>query len=107
MAENRQFSRITYVVGGTLQYRDATFNCRLENLSMSGALVTIKNTITDFRPGNVCVLKLYDELEDRHISIEVLVAHHAFAYAGLTFLNLDVDTLISLELIMERESNTT
>jgi len=107
MAEKREFSRITYVAGGTLQYRDTTLNCRLENISMSGALVTIRNsTITDFQPGNICLLKLYDELEDRHITIEALIAHYAFAYAGLTFINFDVATQISLEMIMERGNNS-
>jgi len=103
MAENRQHGRVSYIAVGTLKYRNATFDCRLENISMSGALVSIRNTTaTDFRPGNICLLNLYDELECRQISIEVLVAHHAFAYAGLRFLSLDVDTQVSLEAIMER-----
>jgi hypothetical protein len=70
---------------------------------MAGALVSIRNTTaTDFRPGNVCLLNLYDELEGRQITIQALVAHHAFAYAGLRFLKLDADTHVTLEAILER-----
>ena len=104
MAENRQFKRISYFTGGTLQYRDTTFNCRLENLSMSGALITIR-TKPDFLPGNICVLKLYDELVGQHLTIETLVAHQSVDYAGLKFINPDLETQISLEMIMKRKSN--
>ena len=104
MAENRQCNRITYVAGGTLQYRDTIFSCRLENLSMFGALVTIR-TKPDFLPGNICVLKLYDELVGRDLTFETLIAHQALDHAGLKFINNDVETQISLEMIMERESN--
>ena len=105
MTEKRRFSRITYVVGGKLQCRDTTFICRLENLSMGGALITIRNaTITDICVGDTCLLQLYHEIEGRHITAEALVAHLEFAFVGLAFLNLDAETKTSLETIMEREN---
>lgn len=104
MAEGRYFNRVLYVAGGTFQYRDFTFVCRLENVSMAGALVSIRNlTNIDFRPGNICILNLFDELEGHHISIEALIAHHSFTYVGLEFIYLDVDAQVSLKIIMERE----
>lgn len=104
MAENRQLKRVPYVAGGTFQYRDTTFSCRLENISMAGALISIRNlTATDFRPGHICILNLFDEMEGQHISIEVLIAHHSFSYVGLEFIYLDVDAQVSLEIIIERE----
>lgn len=105
MTEKRRFSRITYVVGGKLQCRDTTFICRLENLSMGGALVTIRNAaITEICVGETCLLRLYHEIEGRYITVEALVAHHEFAFVGLSFLNLDSETKASLERIMGREN---
>jgi len=104
MAEKRQFNRISYVSGGTLTYRNRIYNCRVENLSMSGAFVTIKSK-PDFLPGNVCVLEVYDELECRLLTMETVIAHQAADYVGLKFIYHKVDTQISLEMIMERESN--
>lgn len=104
MDDNRQYHRINYIAGGTLQYRDTTFDCQIENLSMSGALITIKSKPV-FLPGNICVLKLYDELVDRQLILETLIAHQASDYAGLVFLNSDAETQISLEMIINRESN--
>jgi hypothetical protein len=106
MTEKRRFRRITYVVGGTLQCRDAAFRCRLENLSMNGALVTIRDAaVTGLRTGDTCVLRLYHEIEGRYITVEALIAHHVFSIAGLGFLNLDAETRTSLETIMEREKH--
>src|SRR5476651_990120 len=103
MADIRQFNRIPYVASATLEYRDSTFKCRIENISMAGALISLENTfLTDYRSGNICILNIFDELKGRHITIEVLVAHYAFAYVGLRFLKLDTDTQMSLEMIMER-----
>jgi c-di-GMP-binding flagellar brake protein YcgR len=104
MTEMRRFRRITYEVGGTLQCRDATFRCRLENLSMGGALVTIRDAaVTGLHTGDTCVLRLYHEIEGRYITVEALIAHHAFSIAGLGFPSLDTETATSLETIMERE----
>jgi PilZ domain len=104
MIEKRQLHRITYVVGGTLQCRDGTFRCRLENLSMAGALVTIREAaITDIHVGDACSLRLYHEIEGRYIAMEALIAHHVFAIVGLKFLSLGVETKTSLGAIVERE----
>lgn len=84
--------------------RDATFRCRLENLSMDGSLVTIRDAaIPDLRTGDTCELRLYHEIEGRYITVEARVAHHVFAIVGLSFLRLDAETKTSLEKIMERE----
>jgi hypothetical protein len=105
MTETKQFSRIKYVVGGKLQCRHTTFICRLENLSMGGALVTIRNaSITDICVGDTCSLRFYHEIEGRHITVEALVTRLEFTFVGLAFLNLDTETKGSLEIIMEREN---
>jgi hypothetical protein len=104
MTEMRRFHRITYVVGGTLLCRDAAFRCRLENLSMTGALVTIRDAVMpDLHTGDTCLLRLYHEIEGRQITVEAQIAHHVFAIVGLGFLSLDAETKTSLEKIMERE----
>jgi len=91
-----------------LQCHETTLICRLENLSMGGALVTIRNaTITDICAGDGCLLRLYHEIEGRHITVEALVAHHGFAFVGLVFLNLDAETKASLVKIMDREKHKT
>ena len=108
MTEKRQFSRIKYVVGGKLQCRDTKFICRLENLSMGGALVTIRNaSLTDICVGDTCSLRLYHEIEGRQITVEALVARLGFAFVGLVFLNIDAETKTSLEAIMAREKHKT
>jgi len=84
--------------------RDATFRCRLENLSMDGALVTIRGAdITGLHTGDTCLLRLYHEIEGRYITVMAQIAHHAFSIVGLSFLSLDAETKKSLEAIMERE----
>jgi hypothetical protein len=101
MTEERKFSRIKYVVGGKLQFHDITF---LENLSMGGALVTIRNTsITDIRGGDNCLLRLYHEIEGCHVIVKAMVARQGFAFVGLAFSDLDADTIASLGKIKERE----
>jgi len=108
MNEKRKFSRIKYVVGGKLQCRESTFICRLENLSMGGALVTIRNSvITDICIGDTCFLILYHEVEGRFITVEALVAHHGFSFVGLAFINPNSETKASLGKIMEREAHIT
>ena len=84
--------------------RDAAFRCRLENLSMAGALVTIRDAATpDLHTGDTCLLRLYHEIEGRHVTVEAQIAHHVFAVVGLGFLCLDAETKTSLQKIMERE----
>ena len=108
MNEKRRFSRIKYVVGGKLQCREATFICRLENLSMGGALVTIRNAaMTDICIGDTCFLKLYHEVEGRFVTVEAQIAHHGFSFVGLAFINPNAETKASLEKIMEREVHKT
>lgn len=104
MNEKRLSRRITCVVGGTLQCRDAAFRCRLENISKAGALVTVREApMSGIRAGDACLLRLYHEIEGRHITVEAVIVHHAFAFIGLTFPGLDAETKASLETILERE----
>jgi hypothetical protein len=104
MTEKRRFHRITYVVGGTLLCRDTAFRCRLENISMNGALITIRDAaIPDLHTGDTCLLRLYHEIEGRYITVEAQIAHHVFAIVGLGFLSLDAETKASLKTILERE----
>ncbi|RII25500.1 MAG: hypothetical protein CXR30_18505 [Geobacter sp.] len=104
MTEKRRFRRITYVVGGTLQCHGSTFSCRLENLSVAGALITIRDTsATDIRVGDHCFLRMYHEIEARHVIMEAYVIHHVFAFVGLAFTNLSAEIEASLVSIMKRE----
>jgi c-di-GMP-binding flagellar brake protein YcgR len=104
MTEKRRFHRITYVVGGTLLFGDTALRCRLENLSLAGALVTIRDADTfNLRKGDTCQLRLYHEVEGHFITVEARIVHHVFAIVGLSFLSLGVETKTSLGSIMERE----
>ena len=88
--------------------RDAAFRCRLENLSMAGALVTIRDAdIPVLHTGDTCRLRLYHEIEGRYITVEARIAHHVFAIVGVSFLGLDAETKMSLQTIMEREKRKT
>jgi len=103
MTEKRRFSRITYMVGGTLKCHGSSFSCRLENLSMSGALVTTRDiSATDIRVGDHCFLSMYHEIEGRHLIVEAKVVHQVFAFVGLAFTNLTAEIEASLESILER-----
>jgi len=104
MTEKRLSRRITCVVGGALRCRDATFRCRLENISKAGALVTVSETpLSDIHAGDACLLRLYHEIEGRYIAVAAVIVHHAFAFIGVTFTGLDAETKASLETILERE----
>lgn len=104
MTEKRRFRRIKYVVGGTLQCHGSACSCRLENLSMAGALITIRDTsATEIRVGDHCFLRMYHEIEAKHVIIEGYVIHHVFAFVGLAFTNLSAEIEASLDAIMKRE----
>ena len=91
-----------------MQLRDTTYSCRLENLSLVGALVTIKDAVmTDIHSGDICLLRLYHEIEGRYITVEAQVAHCVFAFVGLAFINLEVETQASLQTIIAREKYKT
>jgi hypothetical protein len=104
MTEKRKYHRIAYTVGGTLMCRDAAFNCKVENLSMNGALVFVRNDGAPvIRVGDSCLLRLYHEVEGRFITITAVVAHRAFSFVGLAFSDCDNDSAASLESIMQRD----
>jgi len=104
MTQKREFRRITSAVEGTVECHGATFACRLENLSLGGALVSVRESAaTGIRAGDRCLLRLNQETGGRRISVEARVAHHVFAFVGVAFHSVDVETRAQLMSIIEKE----
>jgi hypothetical protein len=103
MPEKRRLDRINYTMVGELVCNDKTVACRLENLSMAGALVTTRGlSISGMRVKDVCTLRLNCQSGKKLVTIQAQVAHHIFAFVGLTFGELDPETAALLESIISK-----
>jgi hypothetical protein len=99
-AERRLFQRIKFVNDAALSIDDQHFSCRLMDLSLKGALVSVA-------PG--CNLSIgqkgrlsFDLGDPAHlILMEVEVAHLEQTHLGLHCLHIDVDSISHLRRLIE------
>ena len=105
MSAKRRFHRVSGNTGAVLQFDDTKCNCRLENISPSGALVSLKSsTGATIHRGDTLLLKLHQEHEDSTVVIRSRVAHIGFSLLGLAFLDPDAAATAYLEKIIARVS---
>jgi len=106
MREHRRFLRVNYLGSGWLHHNAARYNCRLENISKTGALVMLKNeTDISLHPGDKCTLmlhqedkeQLYQEFDSRIIRFESGIAALTFTETSIASNDL-LDDLIQKEL---------
>ena len=106
MTDQRIHDRFRYFAGGKLHCRGAVFICRVQNISLGGALISIDNVKEkDISIGDSCVLQMYHEIKGGNVVMEAKVVHHSFSYVGMAFKNLDREKMTSLEELMRREKD--
>lgn len=103
MSDKRRYRRVSCEVCGLLEHEDTCITCRLENISLSGALVSLKDsTCGPIRLGDSFYLKIGDDPDGDPCVIRTRVAHIGFSLLGLAFLDLDGAVRNSLETVIAR-----
>ena len=102
MHENRSSQRITVVAKGELRYKNQRLRCRLENISLSGALVTLEDVVRDPIPPKAdCVLVLRNGDDSMPVDVAARVVHYGFGLVGLSFCHQDAAAGAMLSAIVD------
>jgi hypothetical protein len=100
--EKRRFHRVSIVTKSVLTHKDNAFQGRLENISASGALLSLRDSaLVLIRPGDRCDFAVYPGEEDIPLRFEAEVVHSGFSVVGVKFLAMDAETRVRLCLLME------
>lgn len=88
MPTKRKFVRVRCRIKSSLEHKGRLVNGHVENLSVSGALLRLHESILA-RPGEMCRLSLYLCDEKAPLRIRTELIHVGFSLAGLRFLDMD------------------
>lgn len=108
MKEQRRSQRINYSGSGWLQHKDDQYFCRLENISLHGAMVGLKQMpISPITCGEKCSLRLYQDAEEHQYSdfAAQVVRCESAAEAGLEFVAGEGASKDALEKIIQKEQH--
>lgn len=90
MRENRAARRISMVAKGELRHKSQCLRCRLENISLTGALVSLEDSAREpIPPGADCILTLRHGEGANPVDVTAQVVHYGFGLVGLNFGCLD------------------
>lgn len=105
MNEQRRSQRIKYSGSGWLQHNGAQYFCRLENISLHGALVGLKGSPVRLIPhGEQCCLRFYQGGEKRQYrDFAAQVIRFESAEVGLEFVEGEGAPKDVLEAIIRKE----
>ncbi len=105
MEERRRSQRVNYLATSWLHNQKARYFCRLENISLHGALVDLKKTfIGPVRHGDTWRLRLHQDAEgQRHGDVMVQVVRFESAVVGLEFIAMEDASKDVLETIIRKE----
>lgn len=98
--QRRRFSRIRFVGDARLFCDGRSQDCEVRDLSLKGALVTLREGIRP-RVGEHCVLELALDEAGTQIRMEGEIAHVADAQLGLACREIDLDSLTHLRRLLE------
>ncbi len=101
MIEKRRFHRVRFTANSVLAHDGITYRGQLENISLSGALVSFSDGII-VPQGDECILTVYLEDEGTPLRFMVEVMHSSYTMAGIKFVSFDADTKVRLYKLMER-----
>ena len=104
MMEQRRYKRITFSVPGNLIHHDLTYQGRVENISLRGALISADEFIM-IPPGDVCTLSLWPRQADSPIVITARVVHSFFSMVGVHFVDFAGDDEVRLFELMKAITN--
>lgn len=96
----RQFSRIAFHAQAELISASASHDVVIVDLSLKGALVRLPSDC-QLRPGENCTLHLRLGELKAAIRMQGILAHLEGAYAGLSFRNIDLDSVTHLRRLVE------
>ena len=106
MKEMRRSERINYLGTGWLQHFNAKLFCRLENISMDGALISLKQPLREpINQGYYCRLTLYHDAEGHSKEFDACVARCEADRVGLEFVSLDNNLKDTLKTIISKEQH--
>ncbi|NVN91176.1 MAG: PilZ domain-containing protein [Desulfuromonadales bacterium] len=102
MKSTRRSIRHSCNTRGSLQHRGMHCPCRLENISMYGSLIRLKDsTCEPIQMGDACTLTIYKNPEKPAVHIATRVVHQGFTLVGLQFVDLDSEKIRCLGQLIE------
>jgi c-di-GMP-binding flagellar brake protein YcgR len=102
MKSARHSSRYACKVSASLRHRGMNCLCQLENISMSGTLVRLKDSTCDpIQKDDECTLTIFKDSEKPAVQIATRVVHQGFTLVGLKFIESDSERISSLVRFIE------
>ncbi|MBJ6799419.1 PilZ domain-containing protein [Geomonas propionica] len=102
--EQRRFHRVTYSAPGELVHHDIKYRCRLENVSLRGALISANECL--MVPVNEsCRLTVPLEPGQEPLTITVCVVHCFFSMVGVKFIGFAGDSELRLLELLRRQTS--
>lgn len=101
--QKRRFHRVTFHAPGELKHHEMSYKCRLENISLRGALISADECIM-VPLGETCTFAIWPDREERPMVISVIIVHSFFSMVGVQFVGFTDDAETRLLELMKRTS---
>ncbi|GFO66029.1 PilZ domain-containing protein [Geomonas paludis] len=102
--EQRRFHRVAYSAPGELVHHDIKYRCRLENVSLRGALISADECL--MVPVNEsCTLTVRLEPGKEPLIIRVSVVHCFFSMVGVKFIGFAGDAELKLLELLKQQTS--
>lgn len=98
--ERRQFNRVTFDADASLKVNDAVHPCKIIDLSLHGALVSVATELK-LAMGSPCELTLALDESDQSITMSLHFAHQKANQIGLECEHIDLDSMTHLRRLLE------
>jgi len=99
-SERRQFNRVNFNAEATLHSNGDNLACRIIDLSLHGALITLTNP-ADLQSGNLYNLEIPLSDSGEKILMELTLAHQSQRQLGLECHHIDLDSITHLRRLVE------
>jgi hypothetical protein len=102
--EKRKFPRVNLTLSGILTYREGMYCARLDNISLAGALVSLREyDCPPMSRGERCSLALYRSGSSGTLQFTTRVVHFGYDMATVRFVNLDVSIRLMLRSLIAHQ----
>lgn len=107
MLENRRDKRVNHLSTCWLQHRDSRYYCRVENISKSGALVSLKKpAVEPVGSGDECTITFCLEGENvNNMEFNARIIRYGSGMAAVEFVEAESKSQKELEIIIDREQH--
>ncbi|HBA89059.1 MAG TPA: PilZ domain-containing protein [Geobacter sp.] len=99
--EKRHFHRVKFHAPGELIHHEMSYRCRLENVSLRGALISADECIM-VPLGETCTFSLCESPDSAPIVISVVIMHCFFSMVGVQFVAFADDAETRVLELMKR-----